>query len=383
MCIWAANGGKIYIMMPQSGLYTLTSSGSPGSMNQEDVEKITLSGNREADRTGVKMSFSRIYDQTSREDAMDLYAILGVSIDASTADIKKAYRKLTIEYHPDQNQGSPEAQARFNEITKANEILSDQTKRMLYDTGGMEAIRGMEKGEIQRGQDVLMEVTVPLSILFSGGTVNPSYRRRVVCTGCRANPTMDRCRGCSRCPSEIRMVNQQVGPGFFVQQQVQVESKEMCKMEDKPLELIIEKGSASGDQILLERMAEQRPGMVPGNVIVRLRQQADSRFRREGNDLHTTITVGLKDALLGFRTQITHLDNDQVLLNRQGVTQPMQIVKIENEGMPFKDDPDRRGDMFVTVNVQFPQSLTGDQVNIVGELFGPVPEAEIIRTSEL
>lgn len=352
-------------------------------MNQEDVEKITLSGNREADRTGVKMSFSRIYDQTSREDAMDLYAILGVSIDASTADIKKAYRKLTIEYHPDQNQGNPEAQARFNEITKANEILSDQTKRMLYDTGGMEAIRGMEKGEIQRGQDVLMEVTVPLSILFSGGTVNPSYRRRVVCTGCRANPTMDRCRGCSRCPSEIRMVNQQVGPGFFVQQQVQVESKEMCKMEDKPLELIIEKGSASGDQILLERMAEQRPGMVPGNVIVRLRQQADSRFRREGNDLHTTITVGLKDALLGFRTQITHLDNDQVLLNRQGVTQPMQIVKIENEGMPFKDDPDRRGDMFVTVNVQFPQSLTGDQVNIVGELFGPVPEAEIIRTSEL
>ena len=179
------------------------------------------------------------------------------------------------------------------------------------------------------------------------------------------------------------MVNQQVGPGFFVQQQVQVESKEMCKMEDKPLELTIEKGSASGDQILLERMAEQRPGMVPGNVIVRLRQQADSRFRREGNDLHTTITVGLKDALLGFRTQITHLDNDQVLLNRQGVTQPMQIVKIENEGMPFKEDPDRRGDMFVTVNVQFPQSLTGDQVNIVGELFGPVPEAEIIRTSEL
>jgi DnaJ-class molecular chaperone len=61
----------------------------------------------------------------------------------------------------------------------------------------------------------------------------------------------------------------------------------------------------------------------------------------------------------------------------------MQIVKIENEGMPFKEDPDRRGDMFVTVNVQFPQSLTGDQVNIVGELFGPVPEAEIIRTSEL
>jgi DnaJ-class molecular chaperone len=376
MCIWAANDRNIFIMMHQSGLYTLQPSSSPQSDSMEHIQSVTLGGKRDADGARVRFSFNRIYDQTSRENAMDLYAILGVPVDSSTADIKKAYRRLSVEYHPDQNKGDPSAQIRFNQITKANEILSDPTKRMLYDTGGIESIRAMEKGEIQRGQDVLMEVNVPLQILFTGGAVNPNYRRRIVCTACRANPGLDHCRGCSRCPAEIRMVNQQVAPGFFVQQQVQVESKELCKIEDKPMEISIEKGASSGDQIVMERMGEQRPGMIPGNVIVRIKQINDSRFRRDGNDLHTSVTVGLKEGLLGFHKDIVHLDGNLVSVNRDGVTQPMQVIKIEEEGMPFKSDSDRRGHMYVTVVVEFPSKLTEDQAKLVSQMFTGISKSK-------
>ena len=371
------------MMMSQSGLYVVRPSGTPESSSAEHLGKVSIAGKRDADGSAVKLVFSRIFDMTSREDSMDLYAVLGVSLDASTADIKKAYRRLTIEYHPDQNQGNPSAQARFNEITRANEILSDPTKRMLYDTGGMEAIRGMDKGEIQKGQDVMVEVGVPLSQFFTGGTVKPNYKRRIVCTSCRVNPKLERCRGCSRCPAEIRMVNQQVGPGFYVQQQVQVESKELCKMEEKPMEIAIEKGAMDGDQVVVEHMAEQRPGMIPGHVVVRLKQLNDAKFRRDGNNLHTRITVTLQEALLGFRASITQLDGSVLSVTRTGVTQPMAVVQMAGAGMPSKGDSVRRGDLFVTVTVEFPNTLTAAQRDLVSGLFPAGPKESVIKAEEL
>lgn len=381
-CPWAAYQDRIYVMMPETGLHILGAEKHPNSWAAEDLMNIQLSGKRSEDGTGVRLIFKRIFDSTSREDALDLYGLLGVSVEANTADIKKAYRRLTMEHHPDQNQGDPTALSRFNEITKANEILTDPTKRMLYDIGGMEAIRSLDKGEIQKGQDVLMEVGVPLSVLFTGGTINPKYKRRIVCSGCRANPRMHRCQGCSRCPSEIRTVNQQVGPGFYVQQQVQVDSKELCKVEDTPLDISIEKGSASGDQIVLERMAEQRPGMIPGNVIVRIRQVEDASFSRDGNNIKTTMTVGLREALLGFRKEIAHLDGTIVPLITKTVTQPMQIIRVPGEGMPLKNDPDTRGDLYVTVKIEFPKQLSRDQQELIANLFEQTTPKEI-RADEL
>ena len=376
-CPWAAYEGKIYVMMSESGLHVLGAERMPGSWNAADLAKTGIAGKRIDEGSGVRLVFKRIFDNTSRENALDLYAVLGVTAEASTADIKKAYRRMTVEHHPDQNQGDPEAQTKFNEITRANEILSDPTRRMLYDTGGMEAIRAMDKGEVQKGQDVVMEVTVPLSVLFTGGSIAPKYRRRVVCAGCRTNPRLERCRGCARCPSEIRMVNQQVGPGFFVQQQVQVDSKELCKTEDTPLDMTIERGANSGDQIVMDRMAEQRPGMIPGNVVVRLKQIDDARFTRDGHNLKTTITVGLREALLGFRKDVTHLDGTVVPIVTSAVTQPMQVIRIPGEGMPHKNDPDTRGDLFVTVKIEFPAKLTREQQDTIASLFDQTSAKEI------
>jgi DnaJ-class molecular chaperone len=368
-CVYAAYDGQIYVSMLQSGLYSMRPEKVPQSTDAADIEKIVISGKREADRVKITLKFNRIYDTRSREDALDLYAVLGVDFEASTGEIKKAFRRLTLELHPDQNQGDPTAQAKFNDATRASEILSDPTKRMLYDTGGMEAIRSLEKGEVQKGQDVLFEINVPLSMLFTGGNVAPTYRRRVVCTGCRSNPRLERCGGCSKCPTELRTVSQQVGPGFYIQQQVQVDSKEWCKMEEKPLEVNIPRGARNGDDVVMEGAADQRPGMIPGNVIVRLKQQPDASFHRDGHNLKTFITITLREALLGFRKDIVMPDQSIVPIVTNGVTQPQQVMKVQGEGMPKKDDPGSRGDLVITVVVQLPTSLTSEEKASIGDIF--------------
>ena len=368
-CLYSAYSGQINMAFLQSGLFSLRPDQQPASTDAGAVEKIVISGKREADRQKVTLKFVRIYDNRSREDAIDLYSVLGVEPDASTADIKKAFRKLTLELHPDKNPGDAAAAARFTDVTRASEVLADTKKRMLYDTGGMEAIRAFDRGEIQKGQDVLFEVGVPLSLLFTGGAISPVYRRRVVCSGCRVNPQMDRCKGCARCPSEIRTVAQQVGPGFFIQQQVQVDSKEWCKTENKPLEVSVARGARSGEDVVLEAMADQSPGMVPGNVVVRLKQIPDPRFTRDGNDLRTSITVSLREALLGFKKDIAMPDDSLVPVVTNAVTQPSQVIKIVGEGMPKKDDPGSRGDLFVTVIVQLPDPLNQVQKQSVAENF--------------
>ena len=363
-CLWSAYKGVINIMMSRSGLFKAKVQSQPATSDAVGLASMRLVFTRNDGDSDAEATFNRIYDFTSREDALDLYEVLGVENDADTATIKKAYRRLSVEYHPDQNQGDPvAAQAKFNDITKANTILSDPVKRLMYDTGGMEAIRSMEKGEVQKGQDKLFELRIPLSLMFTGGERAVTYSRRVVCSQCRVNPKKDKCRACGRCPGEVRMVNQQVAPGFFVQQQVQVESKEYCKMEETKVDFTVEKGMVDGTEIVIERMSEQRPGIIPGNVIIRLRQETNKRFVRDGNHLKTAMSVPLVDALIGFSTRVEQLDGEHVVINRNNkITQPGEVLVLEGEGMPIRGDMDARGDLFVTVEIAFPKkALTPDQ----------------------
>ena len=385
-CLWSAYKGEIFLMMSKSGLFRAKMKSQPASNEMEALKTMRITFKRSDGGSEAEVSFNRIFDYTSREDALDLYAVLGVDQDADTPTIKKAYRRLSVEYHPDQNKDDPvSAQAKFNDITKANTILSDPIKRLMYDTGGMEAIRAMDKGEVQRGQDMLFQIPVPLSLLFTGGDSGVRFRRQVVCAQCRVNPKQDKCRSCTRCPGEVRMVNQQVGPGFFVQQQVQVESKEYCRMDDSKVDIQIEKGMTDGTDIVVERMGEQRPGIIPGNVIVRIREQSDGNFQRVGNDLKTSMSVPLSEALLGFHRSIKQLDGESIAINRNNlITQPGEVIKIEGEGMPVRGDMDARGDLFVTVGIEFPRkALTKDQIASIIAAFPKDDTPKLIKANSV
>merc|ERR1719387_2071229 len=149
MCEWVANEGKIYILWGEQGLHVL----SP---------------------------FQKIFDFEAFLVEKDLYGALGLTEDAEEGEIKRAYRKLSKDLHPDKNP-SPEARQQFNDVRDAYEILSSPESKILFDTGGMEAIQEHKKGQVQKGETSQNSVTVTLEMLYSGAEHPVSISRRVVC----------------------------------------------------------------------------------------------------------------------------------------------------------------------------------------------------------
>jgi DnaJ-class molecular chaperone len=303
----------------------------------------------------------------------DLYKVLGVDEDATDQEIKRAYRKLSVKYHPDKFNGDTRM---FDQIREASEVLGDPDKRILYDTGGMEAVKEAEKEDQQggahdpfsmffgggqqqgskakKGPDFSANLEASLEDLYNGNKVPVNFKRRVVCRNCR-NSHSGKCAQCGACPNEVKMVQRQMAPGFVVQQQQEVPSKEKCKEEQTQVVAEIERGMLSGSSISFPRMSEQRPGQIPGDVILKVNQKPHSRFVRHGNDLHTTIKIDLSKALLGFEYDIEHLDGHYAKINRKSITRPLQVIVLKGEGMPIHDVPSQLGDMHVTVEVRMPQ----------------------------
>lgn len=373
-CKWSAQDGKVYILWGESGLHEVDIVGKmpEDGSDPQKMAGLKMRGHRKSDQSACSAVFRRVFDHEAAEMDKDLYAILGLQDDADEADIKKVYRKLSIKYHPDKNPDE-ESKKKFGEVRDAYEILNDPDKKILYDTGGMEAVKKLEKNEVERGDDFSTSVTVRLEDLYTSGVHKTSIRRRVVCRGCRVKPDSPKCKGCQRCPNEVRMVNRQVGPGMFMQQQEEVQSKEKCKEENTPLDVQIEKGMRNGESVKFERMAEQRPGMIPGGVVFTLKTAKHGKFERRGDDLHVAIRVTLREALLGFQQTIRHLDGHKVEIGTESVTRPFQVLRIKGEGMPQRDDPASFGDLYVKVEVLLPAELTEDQKQAVEGMFGAAP----------
>jgi DnaJ homolog subfamily B member 11 len=329
--------------------------------------------------------------QDEEEEEKDWYEILGIDEDATDRQIKKAFRKLSVKYHPDKNKGNKEAQENFQEINNAYEVLGNPDKRVLYDAGGQKAVKEGERGgggspldaffggmfgggggggrRGKKGRDVSVRVEVTLETLYNGGERTAEIERRVICRGCGKNPRKKKCRSCkTKCPNEIKMVQRQMAPGFMVQQQQEVPSKEMCKNEKKRLTGQIEKGMPDGSKITFERESEQRPGYIPGDVIMILHTRKHRLFKRDGQNLHHTMKITLKEALTGFSKTIQHLDGHVVTIKSKKVIKPFQVKQYPNEGMPVHNFPSQFGTLFVKFEIIFPKKLSQEDKNKLKEI---------------
>mmetsp|Transcript_105484 Transcript_105484/g.264146 ORF Transcript_105484/g.264146 Transcript_105484/m.264146 type:complete len:432 (-) Transcript_105484:34-1329(-) len=291
----------------------------------------------------------------------DLYELLEVGDDADLADIKRNYRKLSVKYHPDKNPG--EAQ-RFNSIRDAYEVLSNPEKRVLYDTGGMQAVQDGAQGKLEEGEDIDETLHLSLADFYSGAHRKVRVRRRVICRRCRRTRDPTRCSGCKACPPREVMV--QFVRGNMIFQQTQMEpSTEDCRFEWTELDVQVDPGSSSGDRVVFRHMASQQPGQVPGHVTVTLKQDdggvrrgQEVGWRRSGNDLRLPLEISLRESLLGFRRIIRHLDGHTLEIATDSVTKPGQAIVIAGEGMPMKDVPSQFGDLYIIVSVAYPQVFT-------------------------
>lgn len=320
--------------------------------------------------------------------AKSYYDILQVPRGASDEQIKRAYRKLALKYHPDKNQGNEEANKKFAEINNAYEVLSDSEKRSIYDRYGEEGLKqhaasggrggGMniqdifsqffgggpmeEEEKIVKGDDVIVELDATLEDLYMGGSLKVWREKNVI----KPAPGKRRC----NCRNEV--YHKQIGPGMFQQMTEQV--CEQCpnvkyEREGYFVTVDIEKGMQDGQEVVFYEDGEAIIDGEAGDLRFRVRTASHDLFRREGNDLHTTVTITLVQALVGFEKTIKHLDDHLVDIGTKGVTKPKEVRKFKGEGMPLHFS-NKKGDLYVTFEVVFPTSLTEDQKTQIKAILG-------------
>lgn len=284
----------------------------------------------------------------------DLYEELGLDSGASEKAIKQAFRKLSLRYHPDKTKNDPALTARFASIREAYDIISDQEQRALYDAAGLKLVFDAANQKVEKGPASHAEIQVTLEELYNGGETIRSVNRKVICRGCAERFT-DRCKKCNvQCAREIELRNVQMGP-MVMQQQVEVPSRQKCRVEQVSLTLAVDPGMASGDAIAFKGMGEQQPRKVPGDVVLTLKASPHPTFRRAGMDLHAEMDVSVREALLGFERTLKHLDGRRITFVVDGVTKPFGVVRIAGEGMPQRGDPTQRGDLYIKFRFVMPE----------------------------
>ncbi|XP_041125100.1 dnaJ homolog subfamily A member 2 [Polyodon spathula] len=330
-----------------------------------------------------------------------LYDILGVSPTATENELKKAYRKLAKEYHPDKN---PNAGDKFKEISFAYEVLSNQEKRELYDRCGEQGLRegggggaGMDdifshifggglfgfmggqsrnRNGRRRGEDMVHPLKVSLEDLYNGKATKLQLSKSVLCASCNGqggkSGAVQKCAACRG--RGMRIMIRQLAPGMVQQMQSVcsdcngegevISEKDRCKKcegkkvikEVKILEVHVDKGMKHGQKITFAGEADQAPGVEPGDIVLVLQGKEHEIFRRESNDLHMTHKIGLVEALCGFQFTLKHLDGRQIVVKYPPgkVIEPGSLRVVRGEGMPQYRNPFEKGDLYIKFEVEFP-----------------------------
>jgi len=324
------------------------------------------------------------------EAGRDFYSILGVGRSANTNQIKKAYRKLAKEMHPDRNPDDESATEKFQELGLAYEALSDPEKRKIYDKHGEEGLKkdgqmggggdpfssffgdfgfdffgngGGQRGEreVNRGADIVMELWVSLEELYVGNFVELTHNK----------PVMKPAKGTRKCNCRQEMVTRSLGPGRFqmTQQQVCDECPNVkFVQEEHLLEVEIETGMDDGMESKFVAEGEPHMDGEPGDLVLKIKTEPHSKFERRGDDLYTNVSISLTDALTGFELEIEHLDGHTVSVTREKITWPGARIRKKGEGMPNFNNNNLYGTLYITFDVEFPK----------GEI-SPADKEEIIK----
>lgn len=330
------------------------------------------------------------------------YDILSVKPTATPEELKKAYRKLALKYHPDKNPDEPE---KFKLISQAYEVLSDEKKRRIYDEGGEQAIQegggggggfhspmdifdmffgggGRSRGP-KKGKDVVHQLQVSLEDIYNGTTRKLALQKNVICDKCEGfGGKKGAVQQCSTCNGRgIQVHIQQIGPGMIQQMQTtcrdcggegeRINAKDRCKncqgrkviRERKILEVHIDKGMKDDQQIRFNGEGDQEPGLEPGDIVIVLDEKPHERFKRRGNDLSMQMEIKLVEALCGFQRVIDTLDLEhehrrQIVINNLpgDIVKPGDIKAVMNEGMPIYRNPYEKGKLYVAFKIEFPKT---------------------------
>lgn len=331
------------------------------------------------------------------------YDLLGVGESASETELKKAYRKAALKYHPDKNP-SPEAAEKFKDVSRAYEVLSDDQKRDIYDQYGEEGLSGaggpgggfggMGADDIfsqffgggfggmgggasrgpAKGKDIKHSISCTLEELYKGRTAKLALNKTILCKTCEGRGGKEgKIKQCSSCHGQgMKFVTRQMGPMIQRFQTVCdacqgtgdiCDPKDRCttckgkktQSERKILQVNIDPGMKDGQRIVFSGEGDQEPGVTPGDVVFVVDEKPHEKFNRKGNDLYYECDIELLTALAGGEVGFTSVSGDFVKFSilPGEVISPGVSKVIENQGMPVYRHGGR-GNLFVKFNVKFP-----------------------------
>ncbi len=348
--------------------------------------------------------------------AEDYYKLLGVERNADAAEIKKAYRKLAVKYHPDKNSGDAEAEKKFKEISSAYDVLKDADKRAAYDRYGEDAFNGMGGGGAggggfdftgaggfsdifedlfgggggrgrsrstkQRGEDQRFNLTLSLEEAFKGGKRNIEFETRVGCKPCKGSgsKSSEGASTCSTCGGAGRV---RVQHGFLgVERTCAACSgagqviKDPCSSchgdgrvrEHRKLAIDVPAGIEDGMQLRIggAGVVGLRGGPA-GDLYVFISVKAHSFFERNSNDLHCRVPVKMTDAALGGTVEICTIDGSRAKITVPAGTQSGDQLRLRGKGMPDPQARGRVGDIYAHMSVETPVKISKKQRELLEE----------------
>jgi molecular chaperone DnaJ len=352
----------------------------------------------------------------------DFYEILGITKSASEAEIKKAYRKKAIEFHPDKNPGNKEAEEKFKAAAEAYEVLSDPQKKAKYDQYGHQAFDGSggfggghggmnmddifsQFGDIfggafggqfggnsggqrrVKGSNLRIKVKLTLEEIANGVEKKVKVKRKVqaagvsykTCSTCNGqgqvmrvtNTILGRMQSASTCPTCG-------GAGQIIDRKPTDADAQGMILEDETVSIKIPAGVVDGMQLKVSNKGNDAPGNgIPGDLIVAIEEQEHEFLKREGENLHFDLYISFAEAVLGVSKDIDAV-NGKVRIKLEEGIQSGKILRLKGKGIPSLNGYGK-GDLLVHINVWTPKTLNKDQKqffekNMTDENFIPQPE---------
>ncbi len=352
----------------------------------------------------------------------DYYAVLGIARDASEQDIKSAYRKLALKYHPDRNAGNKSAEDKFKEAAEAYAVLADADKRARYDRFGHAAVAGTgagggfdptifaefddifgsigdifglggmfgggrRRGGPQRGADLRYDLEITFEQSASGSETTIQIPRHETCETCRGSGSAPgsspsacpQCRGTGQLRYQqgfftvARTCGQCRGSGRVISKPCQTCHGQGAVEQLRKLTVKIPPGIATGQRLrLMGEGGAGAQGGPPGDLYVVVSVQAHPFFQRDGNDLACQIPVNFTTLALGGEIKVPTILGDREMLKVPEGTATGALFRLRGKGMP--DVSGRgRGDMLVTVQAITPRKLTREQRKLLEQLAAALP----------
>ncbi len=362
----------------------------------------------------------------------DYYEVLGVPKGATKDEIKKAYRKLAIQFHPDKNAGNKESEEKFKEATEAYEVLSDDKKRQTYDQYGFAGIDGMGAGahdystvfrdfedifgdfsgfsgifdsffgggvrsrggrgdSASRGADLRYNLDISFKDAVFGTKVEITYNRNHACDSCGgsgSSPGSGK-KTCSTCggTGQVRRSSGFFsiaspcptchGEGFIIENPCNKCSGSGVERRKQKVKVTIPAGIESGKRINIPGQGDTgHNGGQAGDLYVFISVKPHEYFERHGEDIYCLISISFTQAALGANIYVNTLDDKKVRMKIPPGTQNGKMLRLRGEGVPYLHNPNRRGDLYVKINVVVPEKLSAKQKKLLEDFAAISEETE-------